>query len=240
MSRYVVEHEDSVRPEWIDSNGHMNLACYVVAFDLATDRLYDALGIGNAYRTGHRQLLLHRGNPHAVRTRDAAGRAPARAHAGCWAWTASGCTISTRCSTGKPASAPRRRNCWPCISTCVSGALRRSRTSGWRRCGRRCATMRRRNCRKAQAGKSACRVSRPAEVPLLIGNARGEVVPVQARQRAHPSPIPLPQQEGEFLTASVFSRAWPPARSRAAPGRCRSAAGGRCAARDPASAPATG
>jgi acyl-CoA thioester hydrolase len=50
MSIYVVEYEDVVRPEWIDSNGHMNLAFYVVAFDLATDRLYAALGIGDAYR----------------------------------------------------------------------------------------------------------------------------------------------------------------------------------------------
>lgn len=50
MSTYVIEHEDVVRPEWIDSNGHMNLAYYVVVFDLATDALYDALGIGNAYR----------------------------------------------------------------------------------------------------------------------------------------------------------------------------------------------
>lgn len=50
MDRYIVEYEDSVRPEWIDSNGHMNLACYVVVFDLATDRLYDSLGVGTAYR----------------------------------------------------------------------------------------------------------------------------------------------------------------------------------------------
>jgi acyl-CoA thioester hydrolase len=28
----------------------MNLACYVVVFDLATDRLYAELGIGDAYR----------------------------------------------------------------------------------------------------------------------------------------------------------------------------------------------
>ena len=42
--------EGVVRPEWIDSNGHMNLACYIVAFDLATDALYDALDIGAAYR----------------------------------------------------------------------------------------------------------------------------------------------------------------------------------------------
>jgi acyl-CoA thioester hydrolase len=50
MSIYVVEYEDVVRPEWIDSNGHMNLAYYVVAFDYATDRLYSALDIGDAYR----------------------------------------------------------------------------------------------------------------------------------------------------------------------------------------------
>ena len=50
MSSPVVEYEDVVRPEWIDSNGHMNLACYVVVFDLATDKLYAALGIGDAYR----------------------------------------------------------------------------------------------------------------------------------------------------------------------------------------------
>ena len=50
MSTHVLEYEDVVRPEWIDSNGHMNLAYYVVAFDLATDKLYAALGIGDAYR----------------------------------------------------------------------------------------------------------------------------------------------------------------------------------------------
>jgi acyl-CoA thioester hydrolase len=50
MTGHIVEHEDVVRPEWIDSNGHMNLAYYVVVFDLATDRLYATLGIGDAYR----------------------------------------------------------------------------------------------------------------------------------------------------------------------------------------------
>jgi acyl-CoA thioester hydrolase len=50
MSSPVIEYEDIVRPEWIDSNGHMNLAYYVVVFDLATDKLYATLGIGDAYR----------------------------------------------------------------------------------------------------------------------------------------------------------------------------------------------
>jgi acyl-CoA thioester hydrolase len=50
MSKPVIELEAVVRPEWIDSNGHLNLAYYVVVFDLATDALYAALGIGDAYR----------------------------------------------------------------------------------------------------------------------------------------------------------------------------------------------
>lgn len=50
MTGPIIEYEDVVRPEWIDSNGHMNLAYYVVVFDLATDKLYAALDIGDAYR----------------------------------------------------------------------------------------------------------------------------------------------------------------------------------------------
>jgi acyl-CoA thioester hydrolase len=50
MSKPVIELEAVVRPEWIDSNGHLNLAYYVVVFDLATDALYKVLGIGDAYR----------------------------------------------------------------------------------------------------------------------------------------------------------------------------------------------
>jgi acyl-CoA thioester hydrolase len=55
VSRPVTEYEAVVEPEWIDSNGHMNLAYYVVVFDRATDALYAALDIGDAYReaTGH-------------------------------------------------------------------------------------------------------------------------------------------------------------------------------------------
>jgi acyl-CoA thioester hydrolase len=43
-------YRDTVAPEWIDYNGHMNVAYYVLAFDRATDRLFDYLGIGEAYR----------------------------------------------------------------------------------------------------------------------------------------------------------------------------------------------
>jgi len=40
---------DKVRPEWIDYNGHMNVAYYVLAFDYATDRLYARIGLGKEY-----------------------------------------------------------------------------------------------------------------------------------------------------------------------------------------------
>ncbi len=43
-------HTEVVRPEWIDSNGHMNVAFYVVVFDHATDVVFEELDIGNAYR----------------------------------------------------------------------------------------------------------------------------------------------------------------------------------------------
>src|SRR5258708_3647347 len=39
-----------VLPEWIDYNGHMNVAYYVLVFDRGTDGLFDRLDIGAAYR----------------------------------------------------------------------------------------------------------------------------------------------------------------------------------------------
>jgi len=39
----------TVKPEWLDYNGHMNVAYYVVAFDMATDEFYKELCIGEAY-----------------------------------------------------------------------------------------------------------------------------------------------------------------------------------------------
>ena len=41
--------EDAVKPEWIDANGHMNVAYYVLAFDLAVDALWEEFGITRGY-----------------------------------------------------------------------------------------------------------------------------------------------------------------------------------------------
>lgn len=49
-----------VLPEWIDYNGHMNVAYYVLAFDRALDSVFDGLGIGAEYvrRSGHSFFIL--------------------------------------------------------------------------------------------------------------------------------------------------------------------------------------
>jgi acyl-CoA thioester hydrolase len=43
-------YRGDVKPEWIDHNGHMNLAYYTVLFDYATDMMFDLLDLGLAYR----------------------------------------------------------------------------------------------------------------------------------------------------------------------------------------------
>ncbi len=40
---------DEVRPEWIDVNRHMNVAYYVLAFDMGVDYLWETFGITEDY-----------------------------------------------------------------------------------------------------------------------------------------------------------------------------------------------
>lgn len=43
-------HRETVHSDWIDYNGHMNLAYYVLVFDHGTDALLDHVGLDAAYR----------------------------------------------------------------------------------------------------------------------------------------------------------------------------------------------
>ena len=38
-----------IEPQWIDYNGHLNMAYYNVLFDRAVDEVYETLGIGPSY-----------------------------------------------------------------------------------------------------------------------------------------------------------------------------------------------
>lgn len=43
-------HCAAVLPQWIDYNGHMNVAYYLLAFDHGTDAFFDYLGLDAAHR----------------------------------------------------------------------------------------------------------------------------------------------------------------------------------------------
>jgi acyl-CoA thioester hydrolase len=57
-------YRGEVLSEWIDINGHMNLAYYSVLFDYATDALFDAIGIGQTYKraTNHGTFVVETHN----------------------------------------------------------------------------------------------------------------------------------------------------------------------------------
>lgn len=73
----LVVLRERVRPEWIDYNGHMNVAYYVLAFDHAADALFDAIGMDAAYRerTGFSTFALE---CHVVYKREVAAGDPLR------------------------------------------------------------------------------------------------------------------------------------------------------------------
>ena len=51
----LLEHyTESVQPQWIDYNGHMSEAYYVLVFGNASDAFYEQVGIGADYRQTHR------------------------------------------------------------------------------------------------------------------------------------------------------------------------------------------
>jgi acyl-CoA thioester hydrolase len=47
-----------VEPEWIDYNGHLNMAYYNVLFDRAVDEAYELIGVGADYVTNRRQSVF--------------------------------------------------------------------------------------------------------------------------------------------------------------------------------------
>lgn len=70
-------HEETVRPEWLDYNGHFNLAYYLVAFDHASDKFLHHVGLGEAYtRAGGGSIFVV--ETHLVYRRELGPAAPMR------------------------------------------------------------------------------------------------------------------------------------------------------------------
>lgn len=73
-------YHNAVQPEWIDANNHMNVAFYVLAFDLASDAFLNEIGGGEKYIKDQEksffivemnvsyQQELHKGDPLAFNT----------------------------------------------------------------------------------------------------------------------------------------------------------------------------
>ena len=49
-----------VEDQWIDYNGHMNVAYYVLAFDNATDAFLDYIGLDHAYKEKAKVTMVTR------------------------------------------------------------------------------------------------------------------------------------------------------------------------------------
>ncbi len=47
-----------IEPQWIDYNGHLNVAYYNVLFDRAVDELYEFLGLGPRYLERHQHSTM--------------------------------------------------------------------------------------------------------------------------------------------------------------------------------------
>jgi acyl-CoA thioester hydrolase len=47
-----------VEPEWIDYNGHLNMAYYNVLFDRAVDETFELIGVGSDYVKSRRQSIF--------------------------------------------------------------------------------------------------------------------------------------------------------------------------------------
>ncbi len=59
-TRYPVIYTTDIKPEWLDYNNHMNVAYYVLIFDLAGEEFVRTLGLGEAVtrQTGISWMVL--------------------------------------------------------------------------------------------------------------------------------------------------------------------------------------
>lgn len=59
----LVSHPMDIEKDWIDYNGHLNMAYYNVLFDRGSDVAFDALGLGAAYAR-ERKLTIYTAEVH--------------------------------------------------------------------------------------------------------------------------------------------------------------------------------
>lgn len=77
--RALLTTHGRVRPEWIDYNGHMNVAWYVLIFDQATDALLARLGMDPTY-VKRARLSMFALEMHVTYERELVSNAPYTVH----------------------------------------------------------------------------------------------------------------------------------------------------------------
>ena len=70
-------YRDTVRPEWVDYNGHLRDAFYMLIYSLATDAFMDRIGLDDAGRRA-RQRTLYTLEAHVTYLREIKEGAPVR------------------------------------------------------------------------------------------------------------------------------------------------------------------
>src|SRR3954453_24022604 len=70
-------HRSTVLPEWVDWNGHMNVAFYVLAFDQASGAFMRNMGLGRPYVDGKHGMTFVL-ETHVTYDREMRGGAPMR------------------------------------------------------------------------------------------------------------------------------------------------------------------
>ena len=88
-----------IEPQWIDYNGHLNMAYYNVLFDRAIDELWLQLGIGPDYHEGPAAARPSPPNAMCAICANCISAIRCRSRS-CWSPpTTSGCTLSRNCAT---------------------------------------------------------------------------------------------------------------------------------------------
>ena len=65
----LITSEMGIQPDWIDYNGHLNMAYYSVLFDRSVDDAFDLIGVGASYAR-ERQHTTYTGEVHICYVRE--------------------------------------------------------------------------------------------------------------------------------------------------------------------------
>ena len=149
-----------IEKDWIDYNGHLNMAYYNVLFDRCSDDAFEAMGMGPDYAR-ERKLTIYTAEVHVCYVQELHLGDKVTVTFQLSTTTTSGCA-PTRKSAMSTAGSPRPPKRCRCMSTCPGRRWRPSPPMCWPRSKRCAPPMPRCRCPSAPAVRSAS-AARPLE-----------------------------------------------------------------------------